>query len=105
MNNDFKAAINGGLRAVSETVCDDFEYNGEVFKGSFKAGSVDSSMVMAGYNSSADYIVRAPREQFAGTVPPEKSAITWQGVELFVAADMDPLNQFSWVAAVRRRVR
>ena len=103
MSPEFFAAIRNGIREAGRVAGTKFEWRGQLYSGSIKSAAVDATMQLAGYNSSADFILRASREQFLSGAPSEKQTITWNGVTLFIRSELEPGNEFSFVAALTRR--
>lgn len=105
MNPFFRAVIENGTAVAASTMGEDFEFLGNVFTGVFSSPSTDVAMLLGGgNNSSAQYVLKAPRAQFE-RVPREKEEIAWRGEQWMVLQDMQPNNEFSLVAVVVRRSR
>lgn len=102
MNDAFRRAISAGVAHSTDVFGEPFEIDGMTYSGVFSSASVDVAMLTQGFNSTAQYVMKAPLDQFASR-PAERSSLTWRGESWIIMQDMQPANEFSFVAAIVRR--
>ena len=102
MNDAFRRAISAGVAHSTDMFGEPFEIDGTAYNGVFSSASVDVAMLAQGFSSTAQYVLKAPLDQFVER-PTERSSITWRDEEWVVVQDMQPCNEFSFVAAIVRR--